>query len=74
LPQRIGAKAVHVLHLRLRSAQQGFAPTPVKHTGQQRVQGVDKSILLYIKEALVSFRAGAYLTIRLAQANASDIW
>ena len=30
----IGVKAVHVLHLRLRSAQQGFAPTPVQHTGQ----------------------------------------
>jgi hypothetical protein len=28
----IGVKAVHVLHLR--SAQQGFAPTPEQHTGQ----------------------------------------
>jgi hypothetical protein len=26
--------SVRVLHLRLRSAQQGFAPSPVQHNGQ----------------------------------------
>lgn len=39
---------------------------------QQRVQGVDKSILLYLKEALVSFRAGAYLSSAVMTGVASE--